>query len=315
MANGVENYGADNYGNTPDMIDLGSFAESVENLQTAAAFTQAVKNAVLVRVAGPYRRYGMGLSGYYTLDANSDMLDIYTSLNASSPTFATLYQTMLNTNFYFDAEKISNVPVTLDENNVAAVILSPEDANAISNVDFLLCFYKPNGELVYLGSDDKLNINWDEGIFKEDFDGMWPTLNGHFIPMSLADQRTDYNLYYSYILLNGKKFYLKSAYNMANKNFEIIGAQRVLKGGFLDREIVQLKVGDKIVPLFLDENNKEYKGAQFVLESAPILQDEPLPDDTYAFAFRFTAPHNASVVSKTIHFVVEDGKITAYIPE
>ena len=49
--------------------------------------------------------------------------------------------------------------MVIDKDNVASVTLSPDEANAISYVDFLLCRYDAKGNLVYLGSDDKIQID------------------------------------------------------------------------------------------------------------------------------------------------------------
>lgn len=317
VADGVEHYGPKSEESGINMIDLGSLAENVEGLKTAENFSQVLNEAVLYRVAGIYRQHGRGLSGYYSLDANLSTWQIYASLPNVSPAFSELYKTMIVGNgsgtpwFNFDIKRIEHAPVVLDENNIAVVTLLPEDANAISNVSFRLCFYDEKDRLVYLGDDDKLEVDWDKGIFKDNFDGQWPALNGHFIPMELEEQQREYNLYYSYILLNGKKCYLKVIYDMEKQAFEILGAQRILKGGWLDREILQLQAGDKITPLFMDADDKEVKGDSFILETAPVIEDIPLPEGTYAFAFRFAMPHNAATVSETIHFVIQDGQLTA----
>jgi len=111
-------------------------------------------------------------------------------------------------------------------------------------------------------------------------------------------------------MLNGQKCYLNAAYNFAQEKFEILSVCRILKNGWLDREILQLKPGDKITPLFFDEQGKEMKGETFTLEAAPVLRDEPLPDDTYAFAFCFNTARNETASSETIHFVIQKGEMT-----
>ena len=316
VAGSVENYGSNDNGDYTDMIDLGALAEGLEELKTAPAFVQALNKAVVYRTAGPYRQYGMGLSGYYCLDGGTESLQAYTALPGASKAFSGLYRNMLSGSgdgtpwFHFDGARIEHTPVVLDKDNMASVTLSPEDVNAISRADFLLCRYDNKGNFIYLGSDDKIKADWERGVFQEEFDGAWPALNGHFISMYLDEQQEGYNLYYSYILLNGKKCYLTAAYDFAKDKFEIVSVHRILKNGWLDRQVLQLKAGDKITPLFFNEQEKEVKGETFTLQKAPVLQDKPLPDDTYAFAFRFTTARKEAAASETIHFVVSKGEMS-----
>lgn len=321
VANSVESYGLSSSDLgvelSMNMIDLGSFSKKLENLPAAEAFTKALEDAVVHKVVGQYRQHGMGLSGYYALDGNLDCLKVYSFLYSSNSDFSNLYRRMLvgsgdgKTWYNFDLKKLQDVPVVFDENNLATVKISPEDANSISSVSFTLSRVEDKNKLTELGSDDKVDVDWDAGIFHDDFDGKWPALNGNFLPIELDEQYDDYNLYFSYIMLNGQKYYLASAYDFKKEAFEILGAYRVMSNGIFDREIVWLKKGDTITPIFKNQKGREVKGETFTLQSEPVLRDETLPDGTYAFAFRFNAPHNESVMSKTVYFIVKDGEVLA----
>lgn len=317
VANGVENYGpndADSY--WTDMIDLGTFSKKIENLQTAETFTKALEDAVVYRVFGQYRQHGMGLSGYYALDGDTKLLNIYGMLIGSNQDLYTLYRKMLvgsgdGKSWYdFDLEKLEGTPIVFDEEEFATISISPEAANSISSAEFMLYRLDEKGKLIYLGSDDKLVADWDAGKFRDDFDWKWATLNGNFLPLELDEMYDDYNLYYSYVLVNGKKCYLVAAYNFAKKEFEIIGVYRIISGGLLDRETIQLQKGDKITPIFGNEKGKEVKGETFTLASEPVLREEPLPDGVYALAFRFNAPHNESFTTETVFFKVDGENIS-----
>ena len=311
VANSVENYGFNSGDLWFNMIDLGALSENLNSLGKAADFTKAVKEAVVCRVVGPYRQHGMGLSGYYCLDGRLMTLSKYNPLPGASPAFSDFYGNMLagsgdgNAWYHFDIEKIANAPVVFDQNNIATVTLTPEDANSISEAAFTLSVLDNKGRLVSLGSDDKLTAEWDKGIFRDNFDCTWPALNGHFIPMEINEEQPDYILYHSYILLNGQKCYLRTSFNKEKKIFEIIGAHRLMDDNQMDRNVLQLKKGDKITPLFLTDKGKKVNGDSFILDQEPILQDEPLPDGTYALAFQFTAPHNDAAFSEYAYFVID----------
>ncbi len=316
VAGGVENYGPNDSEDYTNMVDLGSLADGMAELSTAPAFVEALDKAVVCKTAGPYRKYGMGLSGYYSLYGGLDSWQIYSSLTGVSKAFAKLYHDMLSGSgdgtpwFYFDVEKIKHAHIVLNENNMATIALSPEDANAISQADFLLCSYDAQGREIYLGSDDKMKADWERGVFQENFDGKWPALNGHVLSFYLSEQQQDYNLYYSYILLNGQKCYLTAGYDFTKDEYEILSIHRVLKNGWMDRQNLNLKAGDQIIPLFFNDEGEEVKGTTFQLAGEPVLRDEPLANGTYAFAFRFTTARNESVVSETIHFVIQNGGMT-----
>lgn len=313
-ANFVENYGG-NGGLWTNMLDLGDLSVKLKSLDTAEAFREVLNEAVVCKVAGPYRQHGMGLAGYYCLDGRLMTLARYTPLPGASPAFADFYRDMLSgsgdgkTWYHFEIEKIANAPVVFDQENTATVTITPEEAESISEVDFLLGTYDRKGKMVYLGTDDRLTADWDNGIFRDDFDCTWPALNGHIMFLEIDEQQPEYILYHSFILLNGKLCYLKTAYDTEKKSFAILGAQRILAGGMLDREILQLHKGDRITLFFMNEEKKRVKGESFILEQEPLLQNEPLPDGKYAFAFRFAAPHNDEATSEFAYFVLEGGSL------
>ena len=155
-----------------------------------------------------------------------------------------------------------------------------------------------------------MTVDWEQGIFQDAFDYTWPALNGHFILMELDEVQEEYSRFYSYILLNGKKCCLKTAYNREKGAFEILGTYRLLENNWLDRDVLQLKPGDKITPLFLTEKGEFVNGESFVLEQEPFLEDKPLPEGKYAFNFRFDTPHKDVVDSEGAYFVIEGGNLT-----
>ena len=323
LANGVENYGQnfgpfyaqDDVTQWTNMLDLGALAQKMTTLKSAAAFNEALKDAIVCRVYGPYRQHGTGLAGYYCLDGKILSLTKYTPLPGASQSFADFYGKMLAGSgdgiswYQVDMGKIADAPIVFDENNVAAVTLAPEEANSISRADFILASVGKDGSLLYYGGDDRLAVDWEKGIFKDDFDCTWPALNGHFLAVDIDEMQSDYILFHSYILLNGKKCFLNFAYNRDSDNFSLMGAHRLLDDGVLDREVRQLKKGDKITLFFNDEEGKEVKGESFILEQDPVVEDKLLPDGQYAFAFRFIAPRNENVYSQTAYFAINEGKV------
>ena len=308
--NTVESYGVtDEDGiNTYNMVDLGSLAEEMD-MPEADELQKALSDAVLYRVAGKYRRYGNGLSCYYSLDGDDSALVTYCTLPKVSPSFSRLYSQMLTPDaegkalYVFDLKKLEDKEVVL-EGDTAVLKLTPEDANAISEVECLLTFNKDGKEIV-LGTDDKLTKDWAQGIFRDDFQGEWPQLCGHVLPMYMDEAHPDYYLFGSTILLNGKKYYLASAFDVEKQEFEILGARRILKSGQIDRTVMPLKKGDTVTPLFYSADEQEMKGETFTLTEEPYLEDALLPADDYTYYFRLKAPRNEPVLTGGVEFHVE----------
>ena len=308
--NTVERYGdiEEDSAYSFNMVDLGALAAEMD-MPESDELQKALSDTVLYRVAGKYRRYGNGLSCYYSLDGDDNALATYCNLPKVSPTFSRLYSHMLtpdaagNALYVFDLSKLENKEVVL-EGDTAVLKLAPEDANAISEVECLLTFNK-GGKEVVLGTDDKLTKDWAQGIFRDDFQGEWPHLCGHVLPMYMDEAHPDYYLFSSTILLNGKRYYLTSAFDVEKQQFEILDARRILKNGQLDRTIRYLKKGDTVTPLFYDVEGQEVKGESFTLKEEPYLEDAFLPEDDYTYYFRLKAPRNEPVLTRGVEFHVE----------
>ena len=183
--------------------------------------------------------------------------------------------------------------------------LTPEDANAISEIECLLTLRETGRELV-LGTDNKLTRDWEKGVFYDEFQGEWPRLCDHVIPMYLDEAYPDYYIFGSTILLNGKKHYLTSVYDEEKKAFELLGARRILRNGQLDRDVKALKQGDAVTPIFYDWEGKEVKGEKFTLMEEPYIEDTALPAGDYIYYFRLKAPHNEPVLTEGVEFQVDE---------
>lgn len=319
VANTVERYGEQGgdevIGGGMEMVDLGSLAEYMEGVSSAEAVVNAVDRAVICKAKGKYRRYGKGLSVYYNLTGTEKSSTAYGKLIGANDNFSALHKAMMSGGesdvpwYIIDMPPTERIPVTLDSENIATAVLKPDLLNAVS-LAYCGLYIPFENDYMCLGTDDKITIDWEKGVFRDMFDGQWPALNGHMLPMNIVEQYPDYALYISNIKINGKKYQLLSGFDMEQQKFEILGAYRTLRNGMVDRNIVQLHVGDKITPLFtIDSNEKFVEGEAFVLEKEPVLKDEPLPDGTYTFVFHFESVHNDPFVSDGVEMFVKNGKI------
>lgn len=319
VANNIERYGenggSEEIGGGREMVDMGSLVESMEGVSAGGAVAEALNRAIVCKAEGKYRRYGKGLSVYYNLTDSTESLKAYSKLTGANDNFAKLYDKMTagagngEQWFAFNTESLNGVPVALDENNMATVTLAPDVVNIVSNVDCSLYIPYEN-DFIWLGGDDKIFVDWEKGFFRDGLDEKWPALNGHILLMDLVEQHPDYNIYVSPIKLNGKEYQLWSSFDMERQAFEILGANRILQNGMVDRDIVQLRPGDVVTPIFmLNSNGNIVEGEPFTLESEAVLQDELMPDGNYAFVFRFKTAHNDAFISETINFSLQNGKM------
>lgn len=57
-----------------------------------------------------------------------------------------------------------------------------------------------------------MTADWENGIFYDNFRGVWGALDGHFY-MEFSFEGEDYNLYSVPVLLNGEEYNLQVVYD------------------------------------------------------------------------------------------------------
>jgi hypothetical protein len=157
---------------------------------------------------------------------------------------------------------------------------------------------------VLLGTDNDIDAYWDEGVFYDNFRGVWLTINGEYCSPILIDSQDDYNLYTIPILLNGKRTNLRVQFVIESEDEEgITGSYQVLgvwdgtddTTGVIARDIKPLKEGDVILPLFdayaLDDIGGEAEEWESYEVTAGAngevtLEEDDLFDGEYYYTFR-----------------------------
>ncbi len=326
----AENYG----GNTREqgylnMVDLGSFVQNNLALlpNSGNAFLQTLQEAVVYKVQGPYRKKGMGLSGYYSYDGDLENLEVFQNIEAASPVYKRLYARLLGSSYgdlpvqplNFDIASLEDVPVHLGEDGYARVQLTPEAVDGVSEVRFQLVYFDLEDELIIsMGSDSNLDADWEQGIFTDNFTGEWPCLNGNLVYMEIVESGEDYNLYSIPINLNGVDCNLQAVYDFSRGEYRILGARRENENGISDRNLLQLKVGDKVATRHYacgiepEDEFEEFQMDAFTLDSPPVLRDELMGDGQFGYMFEFVDPRNESAGSEMIIFEVKNDEIFLY---
>ncbi len=339
-----ENYG----GNTREqgytnMVDLGHMArQSTGLLQTAGDVLNALEDCVLYRVSGPYRAESTGLSCYYSY--NGDLNDLYGYTNVGAgQAFKYFYSYELTGQLddngmeyisdlnYEELPQIQSLatmgwdgmPLQVDENGVSHLTLGPEADSILAGIGFSLYYFdEENDIMLLLGTDNDMNADWENGVFSDNFRGVWGGIDGHMVYMELSFEGEDYNLYSVPVLLNGEPYNLQVAYDFTTEEWSILGArQGIGEAGMSDKELRLLQPGDTLTTIwYLSSYSGEDGLEAYAVEELTVTADTSfaemeLPDGRYGMVFEMRDAMDNYAYSDSVFFLCEDGKISTLIYE
>ena len=206
----------------------------------------------------------------------------------------------------------------MDETGNAVLDIGPEAASLLQGVYFNLCWMDETSDtILILGYDNDLDADWDSGVFRDNFRGVWGCLDGALCYTELVYEGEDYNLYSVPILLNGEKYHLRVAYQYDTETFHILGARQGLEdSGMADRNPRELQPGDQVTLLHYamtisgDETEPElYEGETITVTADTAFAEEDLGDGVFALCFEMTDQTGESFLSDLAWFTVKDGTI------
>jgi len=344
----------DNNGYT-NMVDLGDLVNSCADYlpETAQTLTELLSDCVVYKVNGEYASQSSGLSCYYPLDMDEETFCNYAAI-VTNPPYQYLYEYLITGDLsdegyeYYesmmyedipDVEKpagkskvsksetksvptiknsgfdFEDYPVYIDGDGYAVLDLGAEKADILSGVYFELSYYDDDVMLL-LGRDNDIDGDWDNGVFKDNFRGVWGAIDGHLAYMELTCDGDGYNLYTVPILLNGKEYSLCVSYKYADDSWEILGARRGLENnGMADKNLIKLKAGDKITTLHYVcdfDGSGEYKQVEadtFTVTAGTKFGEASLGDGEFVLFFEMVDARNNSMYSKAVYITVEGGEI------
>ncbi len=339
-----ENYG----GNTREqgytnMVDLGHMArQSTGLLQTAGDVLNALEDCVLYRVSGPYRAESTGLSCYYSY--NGDLNDLYGYTNVGAgQAFKYFYSYELTGQLddngmeyisgmnYEELPQIQSLaamgwdgmPLQVDEDGVSHLTLGPEADSILAGIGFSLYYFdEENDIMLLLGTDNDMNADWENGVFSDNFRGVWGGIDGHMVYMELCFEGEDYNLYSVPVLLNGEPYNLQVAYDFTTEEWSILGArQGIGEAGMSDKELRLLQPGDALTTIwYLSSYSGEDGLEAYAVEELTVTADTSfaemeLPNGRYGMVFEMRDAMDNYAYSDSVFFLCEDGKISTLIYE
>lgn len=338
-----ENYG----GNTREqgftnMVDLGDLArKSSDLLDSAQAVTDALSDCVLYQVGGIYRAQASGLSCYYSYNGDTDDLDAYTRVGTGQA-FKSLYTYELTGQL--DESEVQNLPgiqelqnvvtlkdmnwddapLDLNDDGNAVLTLGPQANDVLTGIGFSLMYVdEENDQMLYLGTDNDMTADWDNGVFYDNFRGVWGAIDGHIVYMELSYEGDDYNLYSVPILLNDEEYNLQVAYNFTDEAWSILGAAKGLDAdsGMASKELRLLEAGDKITTIWMaasysgDDDFEMYTAEELTVTDSTSFGEAELPDGSYAMVFEMWDAMGNDAYSDAVTFDCENGEIWTTVYE
>lgn len=338
-----ENYG----GNTREqgytnLVDLGHMARQsdTELLPSAQKVMDALEDCVLYQVKGPYRREATGLSCYYSYNGDVDDLAGYTGIGAGEA-FKYFYQLALTgqlsadgeaylADLYISTEGLQPIqglpdtdwdgaPLTRNEDGYIVLELGPQANELLVSVYFSLYYMDADSDvLLLLGTDDDIIADWENGVFRDNFRGVWGSIDGNMVYLELSYQGDDYNIYAVPILLNGESCYLQVVYDFTEKEWSILGArQGIDDSGMAGKGLRLLEEGDELTTvwyassLYGEDDFEAYEIDTFTVTADTAFYEIDLPDGEYVMVFEMRDAVDNCAYSEAALFTCEDGDITA----
>ena len=339
-----ENYG----GNTREqgytnMVDLGHLARQTSwLLPSAQDVCDALDDCVVYQVGGPYRSEATGLSCYYSY--NGDINDFNGYINMGTGiAFKHLYAYGLTGELaeggeeYLDSLDIEELPqvlsladmgwdgapLDLDDEGTSILNLGPEAYDVLAGIGFSLFYIdEENDAMMLLGTDNDLIADWDNGIFYDNFRGVWGAIDDCLVYMELSFEGEDYNLYSVPILLNDEEYNLQVAYDFTTEEWYILGASQGLdESGMASKELRLLEEGDVITTIWQlasysgDDDFEMYTAEELIVTADTAFGEAPLFDGHYSMVFEMWDAAGNYAYSDAVTFDCADGEIWTTVYE
>ena len=333
-----ENYG----GNTKEqgytnMVDLGHMArQSVGMLGSAQEVLDALDDCVLYQVGGQYRTEATGLSCYYSYNGDVDDFNSYADLGAGVA-FKYFYSYELTGELDdsgmayiadMDFEELPEVknllstewdgaPLDVDEDGVSFLTLGPDANDILAGIGFSLYYVDEENDMaMLLGTDNDMNADWDNGVFSDNFRGVWGSIDGNIVYMELSYESEDYNLYAIPVLLNGEEYNLQIVYDFTTEEWSVLGArQGIDDSGMADKELRLLQEGDEITTIWYmasatgDDEFEPYTAATITVTADTAFGEMELPDGSYSMVYEMRDAMDNYAYSDPVTFDCADGEV------
>lgn len=170
-----------------------------------------------------------------------------------------------------------------------------------------------------LGTDDYVDLDWDTGVCRDLFDGIWFALpDGQpictFLVESSYEEDAFYNIYTAPVYLNGEYTNLRimQDYSGDTAVTTVLGAwDGISESGSAARELYKIQAGDVIEPCYYayDAETLEYAfdfyGAEYVCDGELTVDYDYLYDGDYYYSFEIYDFYGNAVYTDFVLFGIE----------
>lgn len=260
-----------------------------------------------------YGTTGYDVSAYDNTDLLGDFLDIwdigYTGNDYSCNTDS------------FESISEGTIPVSgvyFDEDGIYTVALS--DLTNLSYAACSLFLEDTDGSSIYLGSDDEVLYDLDNGIITDNFDGSWISLpDGQLLPIEVVSQTEDYSVYTCSVLLNGEVTNLRIEYDWNAERWNVLGAWAGIdENGMAARDVIELKDGDIIQPVYYyiqGESEDYFAGNEYVVNGVVELSYDYLPAADYVYSITLYDIYGNWYFTPSVTFTIDENGELWFYPE
>ena len=331
---------AESYGGNTDsegytnMVDLGDFVKKSSSVltETSDALESALSAAVKYEVKGENRKSANGISVFYPLGATAETMDSYAKV-ATSGNYLTYLSSLLDG---WDAPSTAAEPsteqtVSPDDYHVSFSTKVTDDSHyelditsapeAVESVMFNLYYFdEENNAYLCLGTDNNVNGDFDKGVFTDNFQAQWFTIDGNFCAPTVIGEEEGYTLFSIPVLLNGAETNIRARYvftdDDGNGSFEVLGAyDGIDSNGMSAKGMKQLKKGDTLEFIFssIDTNTGETQrytmGKETVGADGVTFAESDLVDGTYIYQYQISDVFGRTGYSDTVNMKYADNTI------
>ena len=337
---------ADNFGGNnrsegyTNMVDLGGLIEAGADWSANAYAARAALNeAVIYQTKGPDHAQASGLSVYYPLEVQGSMeLSIFKDVCISAYYLGLVNKIAYgfanggNWDDYDENTEVDLDNVAQEEGQSAAISFAAEPSvdeygtygftltqDALNNTESVEgVVYKisyDEEDCICYGYTSDILADWEQGTFKDNFDGYWFSLpDGQILCVYLVDSRDDYDIFTSPVRVNGEEKNLRFAWDYDSGEVRILELwDGIGDNGISSRPGGSLMPGDRIVPLydaFSIETDEEvrYSGEEYVCQFGDVLSFDVLPDGKYLYGFCINDIYGGYFTTDFVTFTMEDGE-------
>lgn len=213
-----------------------------------------------------------------------------------------------------------DIEITVEDDYITADIGKNIDAVESVICDFLM-YDEANDTYIALGYDNDVDVDWDNGVIRDNFRGVWASLGGHRMYLDITYEGEDYNLYSVPVNVNGKEMDMSVSYDYKSDSYKILGLADSVDTNAsnvsANRVTAKLKAGDKItfIGYILDYDTNEWNETEldtFTYSEDMKITEEDLGDGQFAIMFITTDVAGNEVYSQYGYIDYYGGNIEAY---